>query len=93
MERVKGIEPSLSAWEPHRTRAHRAAARSPDVPALSLVDPYGPWLMARQWHGTQPTARGRGAGRDQNVRRKRTSSRTFCPYPFCGVIGGPIRPR
>ena len=46
-ERVTGIEPALSAWESDRSRPLTALTWAPDVPLVTVTDPWTPGLMAR----------------------------------------------
>jgi hypothetical protein len=46
-ERVKGIEPSLSAWEAHMTRRPQALTRRSRRTRTAWSGPYGLQVMAR----------------------------------------------
>jgi hypothetical protein len=49
VERVRGIEPPLSAWESHRRPAYADILGVPKGPEVTAVHRCGPTLMARQW--------------------------------------------
>ena len=53
MERVRGIEPPLSAWESHRSGPLTALTWASVAPLVTVMDPETPGLMARQWPGYQ----------------------------------------
>jgi len=46
-ERVTGIEPALSAWEPDRLGPPTALTWASDAPLVTVKDPSIPGLMAR----------------------------------------------
>jgi hypothetical protein len=49
VERVRGIEPPLSAWESPSSPVCTDQLRADPGPQATLVDRCGPHLMARQW--------------------------------------------
>jgi hypothetical protein len=51
VERVTRIELALSAWESDRTTPPGDLTCWFDCPLLTVIDPWSPGLMARQWPG------------------------------------------
>jgi len=62
VERVKGIEPSLSAWETYRRPRSCWSPAWPWCQTLTSADRASTVLMARQWHA------GAGHGRGTKVK-------------------------
>jgi len=56
VERVRGIEPPLSAWESHSHPSYRDQLSAQLSPRMTVVNHHRLCLMARQWPGPPPQA-------------------------------------